>query len=44
MKALCKLGWRPQTDFQTLVRKMLEADLKAEGVELGLPVSSQTVA
>jgi len=38
-KALCKLGWRAQTGFTDLVRKMLEADLKAEGVELGLSVA-----
>ena len=36
-KAKEKLGWTPKTSFKELVRIMLEADLKAEGVSL--PVS-----
>jgi GDPmannose 4,6-dehydratase len=32
-KAKEKLGWEPKTDFDELVRMMLLADLKAEGVD-----------
>ncbi len=31
-KAECRLGWRARTSFTGLVRKMLQADLVAEGV------------
>jgi GDPmannose 4,6-dehydratase len=32
-KAERKLGWRPRTSFEELVREMLEHDLKLEGVD-----------
>jgi GDPmannose 4,6-dehydratase len=32
-KAAKKLGWKPKTSFEELVREMLETDLKAEGVD-----------
>ena len=32
-KAAAKLGWRPKTPFDQLVREMLENDLKLEGVD-----------
>jgi GDPmannose 4,6-dehydratase len=32
-KAAAKLGWRPRTTFEQLVREMLENDLKLEGVD-----------
>jgi GDPmannose 4,6-dehydratase len=34
-KARAKLGWEPKTKFRDLVRKMVHADCKAEGVPLG---------
>jgi len=34
-KARAQLGWRSKTPFQTLVRLMVEADLRALGVEAG---------
>jgi len=33
-KAEAVLGWRPQTDFQTLIRMMVEEDCRARGIEL----------
>jgi GDPmannose 4,6-dehydratase len=33
-KARRKLGWKPKVDFATLVKLMVEADLKAEGQSL----------
>jgi GDPmannose 4,6-dehydratase len=35
-KAECRLGWRARTSFTGLVRKMLQADLVAEGVGIVL--------
>ena len=32
-KAMRTLGWKPRTTFEELVREMLEADLKLEGVD-----------
>ena len=32
-KAMGKLGWKPRTTFEDLVREMLESDLKLEGVD-----------
>ena len=32
-KAAKKLGWKPKTSFEELVREMLEHDLKVEGVD-----------
>ena len=32
-KAAEKLGWRPKTSFEELVREMLEHDLTLEGVD-----------
>lgn len=32
-KAATKLGWKPTTSFDQLVREMLENDLKLEGVD-----------
>ena len=34
-KATKKLGWKPTTTFEGLVREMLESDLKLEGVDPG---------
>jgi len=33
-KAFKKFGWKPETSFQELVKIMLEADLKEEGISL----------
>lgn len=35
-KAASVLGWKPKTDFKTLVRLMVESDLEAEGLKLPL--------
>ena len=32
-KAETKLGWRPKTSFETLVREMLEQDMRLEGID-----------
>src|SRR5262249_20448505 len=32
-KAAAKLGWKPRTSFEELVREMLENDLQLEGVD-----------
>jgi GDPmannose 4,6-dehydratase len=34
-KAMERLGWRPKTSFEKLVRVMVESDLRAAGVALG---------
>ena len=39
-KAICELNWRPRTTFRQLVLTMLEADMRAEGLEprfVGVP-------
>ena len=42
-KAVKKLGWKPKTSFESLVREMLEHDLKLEGIDpakhMGKPVA-----
>jgi GDPmannose 4,6-dehydratase len=35
-KAREKLGWQPEVDFRTLVRLMVENDLKIEAAKAGL--------
>ncbi|MBP6085072.1 GDP-mannose 4,6-dehydratase, partial [Candidatus Gracilibacteria bacterium] len=34
-KAKTVLGWKPSTDFQTLVRRMIKNDLELVGLKLG---------
>jgi GDPmannose 4,6-dehydratase len=37
-KARTKLGWEPEVDFATLVKMMVDHDLRLEAAKAGLPV------
>ncbi|MFM7872059.1 MAG: GDP-mannose 4,6-dehydratase, partial [Actinomycetota bacterium] len=37
-KARSKLGWTPEVDFPSLVRMMVQHDLRYEAMRAGLPV------